>query len=181
MTQAEALRQNKYSDPKSRDTYRAREELALHWLHILGLDDVEKVGNGTGSSEVLSTWHTGLENKFDFYSKRHNLFFEATGTDWEQERSARRMGKPTLAVLKVKVDDAIDYNIDDRLIFVGVWDKEQNPLDKVRFMPCPNVRWYSLCHYAEGEKPYYAIPWADWLKPGEIVPTILKAKVEGGR
>lgn len=163
-----------------REVAKQREDLVLSWLRVLGLDDVAPVGNGTGTDEKLSTWHTGIEDRFDFYSKKRNLYFEATGTHWLKSASAKRMGRATLAILKTKVDDAIDYNIDDKLIFVGVWDREENPLEKVRFMPCPNVRWYSLCNYAWGENLYYAIPWDDWLKPSLIVPRLCRAMVKEG-
>jgi hypothetical protein len=171
MTASDATLKTKYAP--QRELAANREGVALAWLRLMGLADAAPVGNGTGTSESLATWHSGLEDKFDFYSPSCEMFFEVSGTSWLKSQSERRMGKATLAVLKVKVDDAERYNVADRLVFVAVADQ----VGEIRFMPCPNVRWYSLCTYAQGEQPYYAIPWKDWLEPCHIIPRLCKARV----
>ncbi len=153
-----------------RDEAKLREDLVLAWLRLY-IEDVVPVGNGTGTSAVIATWHDGPETRFDFRSPSRNLWFEATGTRWLRSESERRYGKAILGILKAKVDDAILYNMDDRLWFVGSWDKR----GELRFIHCPRVRGYPLGKYARLENDYYLVPWGEWSEPCHVLKQFKKA------
>jgi len=173
---ASQMKAEKYSSPEGRGLYARRERLAKAAIELMGIA-VEPVGNGTMASDIFEGWHASGEDRFDFYAPAADLYFEVTGTDWTERRSAARFDRSVLAVLKKKVDDACAYGLEGRLWFVSIAEME----GEWRFLPCLKAREYPLVDYARGEKAYYGIPWKDWWKPCRAQAHFLRAAAKGGR
>ena len=151
----------------------ARELCALSWLKLMGIE-AEPTGHGTLSSELLPDYHKDAFDKFDLFSEDLAMFFEVTGTDYTKTMSAHRFSSPTLAVLKVKVDDAEYFGLEKHVMFVSVNDQQ----GEIRFLPCVEVKQYPLISYAAGESEYYGVPWEKWWQPFRALVFLLKRKMK---
>lgn len=145
------------------ERYNDREAVALFWLKMMGFADIKPVGFATMESEHRDDFHLSARDRFDFYSPSLKCYFEVTGTDWRRHESARRYGKPILAILKAKVDAAAEYGLTDSLWFVSVNEMQ----GEIRLYPCKDINpvQHSLLNYASGESAYYGIPWDQWMTP----------------
>lgn len=158
---------------ESWDLGNAREGLAEYWLkNLLGVADLVSTGHGTLNAESLPGFHTCAEDRFDFYSPLLRCYFEVTGTDWRRHESARRYGKPVLAILKAKVDSAAEYGLTDSLWFVSVNEMQ----GEIRLYPCAWITpdRHSLLNYAKGEGAFYGIPWDQWMTPARAQGHLMK-------
>jgi len=171
MTLSPAELKDRYADQWGLGNQRV--EIVQKWLALFGIAS-EKVGHGTDTSGRIEGFHASAGDRFDLYAPLCDTYFEVTGTDWLKSASGKRYGKPMLTVLKAKVDSAKYYNLDGKLLFAYVADI----MGEVRFMPCPKVPWYSLCHYEQGGGAYYAVPWDDWMKPCFVLPRLVKASLK---
>ncbi len=154
------------------------ERVAIWWLKILGLEDLDYTGSWHWYPEWIDCQArpfpgkydnaNDLCNRSDLYSPSKNLWFEVTHCPVSFSRSADVFGRAKLLVLADKITKAQQARILDRTWFVSVNVMESD----IRFIHGPDIIRYgppqTLSIMPSHEGQYFVTPWYVWLKAAEL-------------